>query len=356
MNFNPFRLTIARQRKLLKKKDFADLMGVTPHTVTRWETDKVEPNAHHIKLFSQILGYPQAFFFGSTLDRPEAHETSFRSQTSMTAAVRDAALAAGAIGFLVSNWVERHFDLPKTSIPDMSQYKADVAARSLRELWGLGEAPISNMVHLLESKGVRVFSLAENTMKVNAYSLWREGVPFVFLNTVKTAECSRFDAAHELAHLVLHPDGKATGREAEDQANRFASSFLMSKADVLAQIPRVTHIGQLIEVKSRWKVSLVALCYRCHKLGIISDWKYRDYCISINKKYGKSEPKGIEWERSKVWSLVLQSLWKDGLGQAQIAKDLDIPQEEVNGLFFSIVQSKPNPQPPAKISRKLKLA
>ena len=86
--------------------------------------------------------------------------------------------------------------------------------------------------------------------------------PYVFLNTIKSAESSRFDAAHELAHLVLHQDGSVAGRLAEDQANRFASAFLMPRADVLSVLPRVQHLQQLIDKKSRWRVSLAALNYR----------------------------------------------------------------------------------------------
>ena len=84
------------------------------------------------------------------------------------------------------------------------------------------------MIKLLESKGVRVFSLAENTKNVDAFSCWRNDVPYIFLNTFKSADRSRLDAAHELAHLVLHRHGgPRQGREAEIEANSFASSFLM---------------------------------------------------------------------------------------------------------------------------------
>src|SRR4030095_1201305 len=128
--------------------------------------------------------------------------TSFRSLTSMTATHRDAALAAGSIGFEISDWVTARFELPPASLLDLHLYDPETAAQTLRQEWGLGERPISNMIHLLESKGVRVFSLAENTREVNAYSVWRRDHPYVFLNTFKSAECSRFDSAHELAHLV----------------------------------------------------------------------------------------------------------------------------------------------------------
>jgi Zn-dependent peptidase ImmA (M78 family) len=330
---------------MLNQKKFADELHVTLVSVSRWETGQVEPSPANVLAFSALLGYPPAFFEGTDVDEPSSQTTSFRSQTKMSAAVRDAALAAGAIGFTIADWVDEKFELPSHALPDLHLFEPEMAARGLREEWGLGEVPVSNMIRLLESKGVRVFSLAENTVEVNAYSLWRGGKSYVFLNTFKTPECSRFDAAHELGHLVLHQDGKVTGREAEDQANQFASAFLMPAADVLACLPRVTHLGQLIEAKSRWRVSLVALLYRVHKLGIISDWKYRDYCIQVGRNgYRTNEPKGIERETSLVWKMVLNNLWQEKITQKEIAADLCLPESEITGLLFGITRQNETPK------------
>lgn len=257
----------------------------------------------------------------------------------MTAAERDAALAAGAIGFEISDWIETRFNLPESRVPDLSLYDPETAAVLLRQDWQLGEEPISNMVHLLESKGVRVFSLAENTKRVNAFSLWRGDRPFVFLNTMKTAENSRFDAAHELGHLVLHQDGITTGRMAEEQANQFASAFLMPKAAVLAGVRNIYSIDHLITLKSKWRVSLAALVVRLHKLGVLSDWRYRDFCIQIRTRYKDTEPKGIDRERSVVWQKVMRSLWADRMSQLDIAKHLDVPESEVSALIFGVVNN-----------------
>jgi len=38
-------------------------------------------------------------------------------------------------------------------------------AEALRHHWGIGELPINNIIHLLESKGVRIFSLAVDALK-----------------------------------------------------------------------------------------------------------------------------------------------------------------------------------------------
>ena len=50
----------------------------------------------------------------------------------------------------------------------------ETAAMLMRQHWRLGDKPIKNMVHLLEANAVRVFSLAENTKAVDAFSLWRD--------------------------------------------------------------------------------------------------------------------------------------------------------------------------------------
>ena len=336
MPFNPARLRIARKRRLLNKKALAELAGVAQHTVVRCEKGDTEPTVENVQAFARVLDFPSEFFFGPDVDEPDS--ASFRSHTTMSAAVRDAALAAGAIGFMVSDWVEERFDLPTIQVLDLHLYEPEQAARVLRAEWGLGEKPISNMIQLLELKGVRVFSLAENTVKVNAYSLWRQGKPYVFLNTFKSAESSRFDAAHELGHLVLHQDGGCVGREAEDQCNKFASAFLMPTADVFAIIPRVAHLGHIVRHKARWRVSVAALNHRLHKLGIISDWRYRDFCIEIaTRRYNTEEPNPIEREKSVAWQKVLMNLWCERTTQADIARALSIPESEVNDLIFGMV-------------------
>jgi len=348
MEFNPQRLSIARKRRLLNQKSLAEKVGVEAHTISRCEKGTTVPTEENVAQFTRVLGFPRGFFEGSNLEMPSAELVSFRSQKAMTAAVRDAALSAGAIGFLLSDWIEDRFDLPTWLVPDLHLYEPEMAARSLRQEWGLGERPISNIIHLLESKGVRILSLAENSKRVNAFSLWRAEKPYVFLNTMKSAESSRYDAAHELGHLVLHQDGKTTGRDAEDQANRFASAFLMPHADVLAVLPKVHYLAHIVEAKKRWKVSVAALNYRLHKLGITSDWKYRDFCIQISEnRYNVTEPFEMERERSVVWQKVMKTLWAEKTTQRDIAAQLNLPESEVTTLIYGILHTGSEGRPEA---------
>jgi Zn-dependent peptidase ImmA (M78 family)/DNA-binding XRE family transcriptional regulator len=352
MPFNGKRLGIARKRRLLNKRGLAAAIGVSEYSVLRYEAGKTIPRDDTIALIAKMLRFPIEFFFGDDLDEPLGDTASFRSQTSMTAATREAALAAGSIGFLISDWTEERFDLPIVAIPDLSIYSPEQASRALREEWGLGEKPISNMIHLLESKGARVFSLAENSLKVNAFSLWRRDKPYVFLNTMKSAESSRLDAAHELGHLILHQDGKTTGRMAEDEADRFASSFLMPEDDVLAELPRVYSLNQMISKKGRWRVSVAALNYRLRKLKLTTEWQNRNFCIQIARAgYRTDEPNPSPREMSVVWQKVLKILWTERITGADIAKALFLPEAEVVALVFGILGNPaPHPEAAARLS------
>lgn len=339
--FNPTRLTLARKRRGFTGKQLADLAGLTAVHISRIEQHKAENiEQSTVDAIAKALKFPKGFFYKNDVDQITKESASFRSLTAMTATERESALSAGSFAFDVSDWISERFNLPELDIIDLSYERSpEVAARLLRARWGLGEQPIGNVIKLLESKGIRVFSLAEDTKNVDAFSCWRNNVPYIFLNTFKTSERSRFDALHELGHLVLHTHGQAQGREAEMEANKFASHFLITPIDLIANIPVVTSLNQLVKAKERWGVSVAALAYRLHKSGCISDWQYRTFCIQINNKYGTGEPNGLPREVSVVWNKVFLELWKDGKTRDDIFRDLSIPREELESLVFSLVEN-----------------
>ena len=338
--FNPNRLRLARKRRRLTSKRLAELADITPVTLSRIEKGLNEPSDETLTALAEALNYSIEFFEGDDIDEVAVESASFRSLTSMTAAERDSALAASSIAFLFSDWALERFRLPDPDIPKIEHEKDPAtAARLLRDSWGLGEKPVSNMVKLLEAKGVRVFSLAEETKRVDAFSCWRGNTPYIFLNTYKSAERSRFDAAHELGHLILHRHGgPRQDRYVEREADAFASSFLMPRTDVLSRIEYVNSLDALIRAKRRWGVSLSALVYRLHKLGVITDWQNRMFNIQINKRgYRTSEPMAMEREVSSVWRTVFSELWKEKVTRKDIAYELKIPELELEDIVFGLL-------------------
>jgi Zn-dependent peptidase ImmA (M78 family) len=336
--FNIRRLELARKRRRYTAKILAEKARIAPVTLSRVVNGLQTPDKETISSLISALDYPRDFFFRDDIDPIDASTASFRSLKAMSSRERDAALAAGELAYEMADWVRIKFNLPKADLLDLGhELDPAGAARTIRQYWSIGERPIGNMIKLLETKGVRVFSLAENTKNVDAFSCWRNDEPYVFLNTFKSAERSRFDAAHELGHLILHKHGgPKQGRSAEHEAHLFAASFLMPKDDVLSVVPFVTGLDQLVKSKSRWGVSVSALAYRAHKLNLMTDWQYRTFCIRINQKYGAEEPNAIPLERSSIWQMILTDLWKEGVTKANIAAQLAIPDDEMENLLFGL--------------------
>ncbi|MFO1048094.1 MAG: ImmA/IrrE family metallo-endopeptidase, partial [Geminicoccaceae bacterium] len=298
------RLSLARKRRRLTAKALAERTGLAVDTISRLENGLNKPDDLTIARLAEALRFPVGFFCGPDLHEIDVGAVSFRSFSKMSARERNAAIAAGSLGLQLNAWIEDRFGLPPANLIDLS-YETDpeVAAHLVRRYWGLGEKPIGMMLGLLETHGVRVFSLSESTASVNAFSFWQDSKPFVFLNNFKTAESSLFDIAHELGHLVMHKHGGPKDpRSVEREANMFAAAFLMPANDVRARVPRPITVDVVLQAKSRWRVSAMAMAHRLNRLGMLSEWNYKSVCVELSKRgFRNSEPGGVEREVSIIW-------------------------------------------------------
>lgn len=336
--FSPARVELVRLRLGLTKIGFAEQLGIDRKTIQRFESGQSDlPESSRERLL-RISGYPEAFFAKLPPEYPNPDCVSFRSLRSLTAGSRNAAMAAGALAFDLDDWILERYEMPQHTLISerVTANSPAAAAMQLRAMWGIGMRPIGNMMNLLEAHGVRVFSLVEETRHLDAYSLWRNDKPYVFLNTLKTTERSRFDAAHELGHLILHRHTGPAHPRAESEADAFASAFLMPEEDLRAEFRWVNGLNEIIEKKLRWGVSAAALAYTLHKLGKVSDWHYRGYCIELGRLGRNVEPNPMPRETSQVWAKVLTDLWRQGISLSRLADSLAIPERELRSLLFGI--------------------
>ena len=342
MAFQPERLSLARKRRGLNKTQLGRLVGLTPPTISSYENGQTEPSAEAARRLAKSLEFPPSFFNDEVGDSVSLDGASFRALSRMTATQRDTALAAGTMCIALNDWIEERFELPAPNLPDLDPgvAGAEGAATLTRVEWGLGVSPIPNVLHRLEAHGVRVFSLVEECQEIDAFSFWRGPTPFICVNTTKTAERTVFDLAHELGHLVMHrAHGVPRGRVEEQEANTFASNFLMPRSDVEAAGLRNPDLVTLAKAKVRWKVSAAALNYRLHDLGITSDWHYREICIEIARLGRYRELSPMLREQSQIYQKVLSALRAERITRSKIAEDLHIYQKDLNVLISGLTLS-----------------
>lgn len=340
--FSPSRLIIARQRRAMTLVDLAKEVGVTAQSLSNAENGRQRPSRSTIENIARALNFPVGFFSAPELEELRDVQLSFRARSKTSNKAKNAVRSAARIAVELERWIDERFVTPRCDIPSIDAHMSpELAAEHVRARWGLDHLQsVPNFVHLLEAHGASVFSLPPEYRDVDAFSFWWREKPFVLLSTQKTAERSRFDAAHELGHLVLHrnEDYNRDWRTAEREANQFASAFLMPRAGILRHFPRPASTDRIIRHKRRWRVAAMALAYRLHELGELSEWTYRQTVIELGRLgYRLGEPIGIERESSQLLAKVFAVLRSDKMTLANVAKELLVDPDELRHLTFGLL-------------------
>ena len=297
--FNGRRLTMARQLAGLRKSRLADLIGMSPASVTGWESGAKQPNRATVAKLALALRVEPQFFAGG--GPPHVEKPHFLSRRSTPQVAQDEAGAYGQFVAEITGLLEKVVELPDTLLPDfpVAPDEADAspeeAAREARDFFGVTPGPIRHVVRLAERAGVVVVFSEPGISAIDAYSLHTGTRPIIVLNPVKDDYYrQRFDVAHEIGHLIMHHDAEPGGKVAEEQANRFAAEFLMPAEEIGPHLPTTTAgrgWTKLAELKEHWGVSLAALLYRARTLSVMGDVTYRNAMIRMSQNgWRRAEP------------------------------------------------------------------
>lgn len=354
------RLTVARGRRKLTKKALAEAVGVTAQAITSYEDQSLQPSEDTITRIVFALDYPPGFFKAPDVDLAGHEDATFRARRALKANNRYKAVATGVIATeIISVELRKHFRLAKEDVPDFAEETPEVAARLLRQHWKLGSGPIHNMVHLLESKGVEVYWLDEPDVCLDAFSLWRGDRPYVILNTYKEAgDRARFDAAHELGHLVLHRHEKIVeGRKPESEADQFASAFLLPAEQFRYESPKLPVLNQYIPLKRRWGVSIQAMLRRGRDLEIFTPWYYEQSVKQLSTlNWRTDEPAPMAREKSLLHNMMFDRLASKEITPAEFARSLHLPFTDImeimpNAKNFVAIDKSPLSPPDEEVER-----
>lgn len=302
VRFQPSQLSRARELRGLTKTALAEQIGKTPSAVTQFENGSVRPDAETIARMALALAVPPRFFArGSLVGETPLDACHFRSLRSVSQGSRRQAVRIGELMREVTFVLEEEgIEFPRDEITPIrravrSREEIEQLALDVRRAWGFNLGPITSVIPLLESKGMRVLPLVDACAEVDAFSGWQGNVPFAMLSLQKPPSRVHFDAVHELGHLLMHDDVTAGSPLLESQADQFAASFLMPRETFLQECPRRWHLATFQALKRRWHVSIQALVVHAYSLGHLSVSSYRRAFMDLSRlNMRKREPD--EWE------------------------------------------------------------
>jgi Zn-dependent peptidase ImmA (M78 family)/transcriptional regulator with XRE-family HTH domain len=355
------RLTEAREaRGIMTKTALADLLEVVSvAAISQYENNVCNPRSEIVSLMANELKVKEAFFF-KPINKGEPNPIFWRSRHAATKASRTVAERRLAWAKTISDeYLKSYLDLPALIVPKRNEIGVPDDPRTLsdegieqmaarcREFWGLGTTPIPELTTILENYGLLLTYGDLESENLDAFSNVSEydGSFHVFLGMgKKTGARSRFDAAHELGHLILHShlpkrylDEEKVKRHAlvEHQAYRFASAFLMPANSFRSDV-WMTSLEALASLKERWKVSVGAMIKRCDDLGMIDETHVRRLWINYNRRWKNSEPYDdkVPFEAPQLMKRCFDLLTESKVKtKAQILHDLPYSQRDVETLM-----------------------
>jgi len=339
--FDPARLTLARQAAGWSKKQLAETIGRTPAAVTQYEAGLARPSGGVLDACAAHLRVPVGFFARGRprlpLDVSDAH---FRSLRSARVSERMRALATVELVWELTEQLTRHVRLPELDLPELGEAMCQdprSAARAVRAVWGMAPGPVPHLVRLLESRGIVVaFLNFSDAGRVDAFSTAAGGRPVVVLTADQgSALRTRFTAAHELAHLLLHNDVIPGDIAHEREADAFAAEFLMPAAQIGTELPTRVDLPALLALQQRWGVSVAALLYRCRELGTLSEASYKRAMMRISRLGWRTHEPGADLpvERPALLTRAFELAAGRGVTIATLAEALQLPAATIRTLL-----------------------
>lgn len=302
--FNPMRLVEARAYSKLTCEELAERIGVKKQAISQFENGKNNPEYDTVKNISDALGFPVEFFFEKP-SRVLVGNTFFRAQfTSSKRDLNSQQIKARYVAHLHYT-LSRYVDFQQLNLPEFEENTTPRdAAKRLRDFWGLDNEPIADIINLMERNGIIMSEFATDSAKIDAFSQYVEinnvSTWCVILGTEKKSYVRRqFSCAHELGHILLHEKyaefdsvEKEEFRKREDEANEFASEFLLPTNSFSMDLRiQPNRLNRYVDLKKKWKVSISAMVMRAYALEAINGNQYQYLMRQISTNgWRTSEP------------------------------------------------------------------
>jgi Zn-dependent peptidase ImmA (M78 family) len=325
------RVVLARESRGKNQTDVAEEIGCVATNYSRIERGENALSAERLGQIANVTNYPYTFFYQAGGAAPIT--ASIRQREKVTQKLLTHVNAQVNILRLMVQDLTVSLELDAPELPQMEITEAFTpakAAKRLRKLWRIPEAPILNLTNHVEAHGIPVWLAELATERVDSRAILTENkYPLICIHKLHTADRQRFSLAHQLGHLVMHTAGSVDPiRDTGHEANLFAAELLMPEKEMRMAFEKAKGVtlAVLMELKRKWKVSMIALLYRADELGYLTENQKR-YLVGQFNSMGirRREPVEVDVEREqpkliKEWMETLRV--KEGLDVVGLAARL----------------------------------
>jgi len=289
------RLKAARKMAGMSQQDLSNAIDniITKQAVSKYEKGKMLPEADILIAISKALGVKTGYFYRKS--KIKLTELEFRKKSKLSKK-DERRVKYQTLDFLERlveiETVMNHravFNNPLKNINVMNQDNIEDAANRLRETWNLGSAPVSNLMELLEDKGIRIYEV-DLPETFDGLSARADNIPVITINKNSNLVRKRLTIVHELAHLLLSFPNCNDG-DIEKICHNFASAFLLPKEKMIEEIGRKRNKISFLELKKLkgiYGLSIMAIIVRAKNLGIINNNAYKGFFIFASRNGWKS--------------------------------------------------------------------
>ena len=285
------RLKSARLMKGWSMDELCENMDppVSKMTISRYEKGEIMPSSTHLIALANALGKSYDYFVHPVSIRLE--KVYFRKKKNVSAK------ETKRIEQETADRLEIYIELEKIC-GDCSCQKLPIyevasfhdamdAARDLREKRKIGKNGISNVIALLEMRGVKIIEIDAPDSFDGLSAMVNGCIPVIVLAYQrKFSERKRLTALHELGHLILKFNDLIPEKKQESLCNSFASEMLLPEEELKEMMGEKRNDYIFCDVKSmqkRYGISFDAIMYKMKECGIIPEKRYTGYRIYKNK-------------------------------------------------------------------------
>lgn len=341
---NPEMVILARESRGITQKELAALIGTSQAAVSKAEKFEHKVSESMLAQVSNALGYPEHFFYQNEYRFPPTTPLH-RKKQSLPQKVKNRIEAEANIMRLHLGKLLDSIELPGGghSIYDLDEFGTPAnVAKALRQQLKVPRGPIGNITTLIENLGVVIFLCDFGTDKLDGFTIIGDENPIIFINKDMPWCRSRFTLAHELGHIVL---GHVQKQGIEEEANEFASEFLMPEDDIRRDFNgEKIDLRLLAMLKPRWKVSMQALLMRARSLKYLSDNQNTYLWMNFSRfGYKRREPPHLDIpvEPPKLFKSIVDLHYNElDYSQEELMDTLHSTEHSFNSLYSFAIEEK----------------